>query len=348
MKVKASVNPKAFGYQYDPMEDGVSQSILEGWLNCRQLAYLRTIRGLTPHAPSRPLIHGSISHGAVKYGLRGIMSGATTRVSQLQRGAPADVEVAHVDWEREQGSNADSGSRDIAEESSAILKALLPVYWGHWGAKDLKTKWAKVEDRFRVHVDTTAGSVPLVGQFDGVFLRNGRPALLETKNKSQWSPALADLLPLDLQLGVYLTAMALSEKADPSVVVYNLIRRPGERRKKTETLAGFSERIAKNARLDPGHYFERIEIELTTQEKNRHKDRVSHLLGTFVQWCQWKSVTEPSGPAKAHAPFGDLGYNSSYCENKYGTCPFLAVCGREDLAGFYVRQHAHPELAESP
>lgn len=350
MKLKKKTK-KPTGYHYDPRVDGVSQSMLEAWLNCRQLAYLKTILGLTPHAPARPLIHGSISHGAIKNALRKVMNGKTKDMKQLQGGVLVDIGIAFGDWEREHGLNVETAALDIAEESKAMLTQLLPVYWNHWGRKDLATKWTKVEDRFRVPIEISSGPtstvvIPLVGQFDGVFERRGRPCLLETKNKSQWSEQLPDLLPLDLQVGVYLTALAALEKKDPSVVIYNLIRRPNERRSKNETLAGLAARVAKNAREDPEHYFQRIEVELTSQEKHRHKERVVWLLTEFYRWWQQLTVNDCfEDDAKMRKPFGDLRWNSSHCENKYGVCPYLRICGREDYSPFYTRALVHPELA---
>ena len=346
-KTKKAVRSK---YYYDPRTDGVSQSILEGWLNCRQLAYLRTVCGLTPHDASRPLIHGSISHGAIKLALRRVMNEpAGMTVADLQRAVPKDVASSLSSWRlTPENANASTASLDIAEESAAFLAAILPSYWGHWGKKDLVRKWVKVEDRFKVPIKIfgTASdmTIPLVGQFDGVFENNGRPCLLETKNKSRWSEMLSDLLPLDLQVGVYLTALSATEKADPSLVIYNILRRPGERRGKNETLSGLAQRIGENARRDPDHYFTRFEVELTRQEKDRHKARVRELLKAFYLW--WMEVTTGGVEVQPPlAPFGDLRWNSSHCENKYGTCEFLRVCGREDYSGFYRRQAAHPELA---
>ncbi len=347
VKVRKRPEPKV-GYSYDPRRDGVSQSILEGWLNCRQLAYLKTVCGLTPKTPSRPLIHGAISHGALELGLKRIRSGKATAVSALQRAAAGDVAMAHEAWGKGHDVNVavDTVSSGIAEEAAALLRALLPEYWGRWGKKDIATRWLKVEDQFRVPIDIGGVTVLLVGKYDAVYEgKRGRPCLLETKNKSMWSESLADLLPLDLQLGTYLTALAATEKADPAMVTYNLVRRPGERRGKSETLEGLAKRVGENARRDPDHYFQRLEIELTSQEKARHKERVRELVSSFYAWWTLAARGGADPSRAANAPFGDLRWNSSHCENKYGVCTYLPICGREDYSGFFRRQVAHPELA---
>jgi hypothetical protein len=332
--MKLRVRAKKPGYSYDPRKDGVSQSMLQTYIDCRQKAYLNIIKGWSPKGASYPLIYGDISHGALERALRMVMVGKFKKVNQILQSVDQFVTEAHAAW-LEANPNAETAAKDMAEESKAILRQLLPVYWMKWGKKDLETEWTKVETVFKVPLKMADGTeVPLVGKYDGVYTRNGKSCLFETKNKSRWSDQLIDLLPLDLQLGTYLTALSLIEKKEPSLVTYNILRRPSERRKKDETLLGFASRIAENARKDDEHFFVRFPIELTTDEKTVHKKRIQLLVQEFYTW--WLEACEFEK--------GDVRWNSNHCENKYGTCQNLRICSRNDFTGHEVKSAAHPEL----
>lgn len=339
MKTKRAAKKPA--YSYDPARDGVSQTMLQTMLDCRQMAYWRIVRGLEPNGASRPLIHGDISHGTIERLLLKIKAGKIKKVVDLQRHSEGMVSAAHMAW-LDKEPFATTEAKDIAEESAALLGALFPTYWARWGKDDLARKWLQVEGRFSVPIDVGEALgpskghviVPLVGKYDGVFEKNHKPCLLETKNKSMWSPQLVDMLPLDIQVGTYLTALHHTHKVEPGLVIYNILRRPQERRGKDETLLAFSKRVGDNARSDPSKYFVRFPIELTTQEKERHRRRVRILVREFFEW--WLEAKDCAE--------GDLRWNSGHCETKYGVCPYLrACCG--DLKPYRMKEACHPELA---
>ena len=149
-----------------------------------------------------------------------------------------------------------------------------------------------------------------------------------------WSKQMADFLPLDLQLGFYLTAMAHHPRAKPPLgAYYNLLRRPSERRGITENLGALALRIGKKIDKDPDHFFQRLRITFTDREREEHLFRAQKLVEEFYEWWKQDHSTR------------DLLWNSGQCESKYGTCSMLPICAHRDRSAHHIREQASPELA---
>ena len=212
------------------------------------------------------------------------------------------------------------------EEQLAMLGAILPGYFKHWWEKDGMVEWIGTEVDFKV--DLPGCLAPVVGTIDGVF-RKGKPLwLLETKNKARWDGEnLVDWLPLDYQVAEYLVAASGRYKEQFAGVRYSILRRPGERRGKTETLSDFAARIQARTKKEPEHFYERMDMRVTAKDFGIARARVICLVNRFVAWWDLQNTKDK-----------DLGYNSGSCEGKYGTCPFLGYCaaGRKDGLRFQV------------
>ncbi len=324
-------------YDYDPTVDGVSQSMIGTWLSCREKARLNIILGLSSiQNNSKPLIFGSISHGVLERGYRLMRASKVPSLGGIVAYMDNWVNEALDDW-KEENPKRNTDAEDSAEECAAIIQELLPRYFEHWFAEDSKVKWMHVEDQFKVPLQMPDGKyVNMVGQFDGSYFdQKKRLCLFETKNKSQFPERLAELLPLDLQLGYYLTALAATTKKTAHLVRYNLIRRPGERRGQQESLPNFCRRIGENVAKKPDHYFVRLDIRLEEQERQTHMFRAQKLVEEFYHW--WKT-TDPKEK--------DLMWNSGSCENRYGVCGNLLICANNDKSGHYVRDAVSPELVK--
>jgi hypothetical protein len=175
-------------------------------------------------------------------------------------------------------------------------------------------------------------AVPYVGKMDGTYRGKKTPHLFETKFKGQFSSNLTDTLPLDTQVGAYTTALTSLEQQEPGAILYNMIRRPGQKRKQEETLDEYAKRIAEEAMKNEDHFFQRLEIALTRAEREEHAFRLTKLVEEFYAW--WKVTT---------ADARDLMWNGSRCD-QYGGCTFLPVCSRGDRASFRIKEKVHPEL----
>lgn len=310
--------------RYDPHIHGVRQSNLQTWMSCREMARLSIVEGWASIFSGMPLVYGSLSHGVLKQVYRYLRTnpkslGIQEPVHALIRKSEKELMLEHP--------NPPSSLLETKEEACAILAGTLPTYFDKWWAEDTAVKWDMVEDKFAVPItmrDSTV--VPLTGTFDATFKKRGGTWLFETKNKARWSQKIGSLLPLDLQLGIYLTVMEMKYKVRPTGVKYNLMRRPGERRGKNETLADYAARIGTNCAKDPDHYFERIEMELFKAEHEEHVARTTRLVQEFYEW--WKTEDH------SHR---DLMWNSGSCETKYGECHYLSLCADNDTAMYRRR-----------
>lgn len=328
-------------YSFDPRVDGVTQSQIATWLECREKARLTIIEGLTSRGASRPFIHGNVMHGALDRQYTYMMTTPNPELKDAVAAVPRYVDHAVKAW-RKENTTAGSEALEILEEAAALSLVIHHFYIKHWWKDDTAITWKGVEEQFKVPInvwDSKGKSqiVWLVGKRDGEFEdKRKQPWLFETKNKGQFSAKIGEVLPLDLQLGTYLTSLTIQKKIFPKFVRYNLVRRPQEKRKQTETLRDFAERIGANIAKDPNHYFQRFDMELGKQELEQHMLGLEMRVQEFYRWWEWSM--ERKGKM-------DLLWNGGACENKYGTCHALPVCANGDRGNHEVRSKVHPELA---
>lgn len=324
--------PARVGYSYDPRRDGVSQSIIATWLECREKSRLNTLRGLTPLHASKPLSFGSLSHSVLASYYRGMKEDRRPLKSALED-FDDWVQDGVQEWQAEHPRRRPE-DEEMIEEYAAILGVLHPRYFKKWRAKDEKMRILKVEEKFSVPLKMKDGAiVPLVGKFDMVFKdENNHLVLKETKNKSRFGDAQIDKLPMDLQLATYLVAMETAND-QPDRGLYDVIRRPGEKRKQDESLSDFADRLAKNIDKDPDHYFARFTVTFTPRERDEQRFRIERLVQEFYSW--WKTEDHSTR---------DLLWNGGACD-VFGPCQNLQVCANGDETGHRVRALVSPELA---
>lgn len=331
MKLTIVRKPSKSKYLFDPMAQGLSQSQIQTRLECGEKARLSTVLGWTPKGSSKPLIWGSIFHAMLEAGYKGLRAGkGWPDHAHLMAAADAEMQGEYP--------GAITSTTDIIEECFLEASQLIGPYRKTWEKEDGKVKWLKVEDAFRRSL--TDDIPPMKGKFDAVFEHpKFGVGLLETKTKSQISHNLTDLLPLDLQLAYYLTALR-REGLKPTTVWYNIIRRPGLKRGKEEKAKDFQERIKEDVTSRPEHYFQRLPVTLEKGELDFALNRVAYQLDAYQEW--YESVLESGIKTRC------LGFNSGACEGKYGTCAFLPICSKGDYSGHYIREHVSPELKDLP
>jgi hypothetical protein len=317
------------------MVDGVHQSAISTWLECREKARLRYLLNLDTEGISKPIMFGDLSHMTIAKCYKAIAEGKITTLSGVDHEVPRWLQEAKVEQVANRGELM-TDEQDTQEEAIGMLEALLPLYFAAWWSKDKdECDWESVERRFSV--ERIAGGqplpAPLAGTYDGVFRRRKTKKLwlLETKNKGRWSARMADFLPLDLQVNIYAAAMR-SEAAlksnpsadEPAGVRYNLLRRPQERRKQGESLKDYVDRIRARAIKEPEHFFERLDMAMTRQDVDAACRRTEALIREFMAW--FDSASRELGDK-------DLLLNAAACESKYGICQYLGACSGGSLVG---------------
>lgn len=323
---------------YDPERDGVTFSLLTTWKGCRERARL-FLNGWTSRKNSLGLVFGGLTHGICQRMYECIRDGKLTKLPSP--GFISDIcKEVELIWKRE-NPLADAESMEYLEYSMILLEALMPQYFRYW-AKDFKLHWSRVEKQFKVELDIELPNgrtrkTFLRGKIDGSFSRKSgaHPWLFETKTKAylpeRGESDLADILPHELQVNIYLLYLWWVGKVLPDGLLYNIIRRPGLRQKKSESLIKFARRVAEDIDRRPEWYFVRIQMTVSKGDLEKNELELRDMVSDFILW--WNGL---AGHYK----------NSDACQNKYGACAMLPICARNDYTGFYKRATVFRELAD--
>jgi hypothetical protein len=251
------------------------------------------------------------------------------------------IKNIEMQW-RKDNPKADDETLEKLEITCIIAEAVLPAYFRFW-EKDFKVKWNQPEKEF-MHPYTvehlfTRKKIKtfLRGKIDASFRegKSNRPNLFETKTKSRIGESgesnLTDILPHEMQVGLYLQMIEIIYKQVPESLLYNIVRRPGVKPKKNESLQKFAQRIAADVKKRPDYYFLRLRMTVTSQDLFRRKQELDDTIAEFIMW--WR---------------GEIGHykNSDYCENKYGACGYLPICGRGDFSRHYRKQEILTQTEE--
>lgn len=312
---------------YKLARDGVTQSLLQGFMLCRRYAQLALARW-TPTKMSMPIAFGGMFHFACEF-----------YYEHLVHGKPVDpvaaTRFAERMWGREKKKLVMSPEEEqSAELAIAVLEVLFPAYVSHYQKKDNKRKWTESEHEFDVpyQIPGTKIHTTLRGKLDGRFISSKKVWIKDTKTKSRIEEAfLLDLLTLDLQVGFYMLA---EEEGTGNVVggfEYDMVRRPGLQLNKKETMGQFQRRIAGDIKKRPEHYFKRVDITMTKEDRERFREDLNCVLREFALWIN----NDPQVPTY---------HRTANCTTRYGPCRYLPICARDDYSAFTRREDLFPEL----
>jgi hypothetical protein len=320
---------------YDPVRDGVTFSLLSTFLDCREKARLY-LKGWTPRSSSMALTFGSIIHKIDEWVRDDIRSGGLRSVPSTKYIKSLIKKVESL-WFKD---NPRHGSKELEnlELSLLLAEGVLPQYFKYWYKDFTELKWELVEGEFKIPVspqdkEGNKYNTFLRGKIDGSFrLKKGGPWLFETKTKSRVDEdILSDILPYDMQANIYMSALKQLGKETPSGLLYNIIRRPSLRQRKNEPLKSFADRISEDVNLRPDWYFIRMEMSIDKDEIIRFEMELEDLISDFMMWWSGKS-----GHYK----------NTNHCQNKFGLCPFVGICLRNDKSRHFKRKTVFRELQE--
>jgi len=329
------------GNLYDPERDGVTAGLLSNFKGCRERARLFLV-GWTSRREKMATIFGSICHYVLEQTYDRI------RRKKLTEAPSAEwiLKMCHTAgevWKKDNPRASGDAIKEL-ELSIAMARVLMPAYFKHHRLDLKRMAWIQLEQEFKIPFEVVTKSGKhmrtfLRGKMDGVFRDllagkgSGAIRLLETKTKSRISPdVLVDMLPHDFQTGVYLTALQHLHGVEPSGLIYNIIRRPGQHFKKSDTITSYTARVAKEVQKKPQHYFIRLRVDMSKKDLQKVRQELTALVSDFLLW--WAGE---SGHYK----------NSDQCEGKYGRCGYLgAFCGGEGAgrSGFFKRNKMFREL----
>ncbi len=313
---------------YDIKRDGITQSLLSLFLECRQKARYYLDGWESPYY-SQPLTDGTIGHGILEFAYNDIIKRKFKVNPNLKDIRKYSNQVEKL-WYKEHPRPSQQGL-ECLEYSLALSEALLPIYFDYY-KKDLKKiKWLSLEEKFKVPITLSDGRKTFVcGKKDGEF-KSGGLWLFETKFKALINEGnLIDTLGYETQVFLYMWSKYKQTKIVPEGVLYNIIRRTSLRLKKGESLQKFAKRVGKDAESRPDFYFIRIPIDIEKRDLMNFEEEVLGLLKDFYDWIEGK------------VPH----YKNTYsCINKYGRCKFIPACSKNEFDNLNKRKILFQELA---
>jgi hypothetical protein len=332
------VNGRPF---YDPERDGITYSLLSTFADCREKARLH-LQGWTPTQMWMATNFGGIVHGILERIYVQIREGKIKTIKSLTDGLMVKMftQQIEVEWKKE-NPKADAETKQDMEFVLLLAEQTLPWYFQYWYRDFEELKWEALESEFRVPLTVTSLGSQITrttfirGKIDGIFRfakRMKMLRLLETKTRSHIDAGtIADVLPYEWQVNIYLTATKMKTGKNPGGVLYNMIRRPQLRQKKGESLRDFATRISNDINKRPDFYFVRLELAVSADDLAKFQGELHQITGDFLDWWHGRQ-----GHYK----------ESGHCVTRYGTCPMLPICGRNDYTRHYKRETVFRELVE--
>lgn len=318
---------------YNPRTDGITQSIVSGFMKCRVFSKL-SLQGWTPLKTGAALQFGEMAHG--------VLENVYLEVSEGKRKtAPTQKEVyalikGQVDaWEKSpRGQRAGDEQVQQLELNAALLEAVLPHYFRFWASEDFsKIQWVALEKEFEVELEIPIfGMVKLRGKIDGVYRDASKHLkVFETKTKGRIEEdSLSELLAFDFQTDYYAIACGKIWNELPTGARYNIVRRPGQKlSKKGETLTAFRQRVEKEVIDDPKHYFIRYQIDKPKKDLAEFKRQLEQKIKDLIDWKEGRLPTYR---------------NETACMDRFGACRYLKICASQNYDGFYKRERMFEEL----
>lgn len=327
VRLKEKPSEKRFWNLYT---DGLTQSAIAKFLICPEKFRLYLEQGWGAEEIGGARGFGSLFHRALE------------QVYRAQGGEPPESFDIQAALKRCQSAEeARLARRDASarqwqdfEKDLAISEVLLSAYFEKWNRDFERFRWESLEQTFQADFPVgRRGAIPIRGKLDGALrTKDGRLWLFETKTKSVIDdPTLIEKLHFDLQVGVYLWAMEQIFNERPAGALYNLVKRPTLRQKKSETLPQFARRVAEDIQADPGAYFRRYEVRITPAQQDRLLSEIAHTL-TRIERAYLREDPYPrSGGNCVH-------YNRN--------CEFLAYCANGVSHIYAQRDAPFPELED--
>lgn len=316
---------------------GITQSGLSKFLDCPEQFALSYVEGVTSKRISEPLEFGNLFHLCCEF-----------QGKKSPEVVAADCGKAYI--KSRQGS-IDHSEYDKLQKLVGLVKIVFTRYVKYWAAKDKAIRWISREKPFSVPYTFTDGngkptSINLIGKRDGVYNDSkSNLCLFETKTKSQINSAeITDGLRGDFQTLFYLLCLEIELKRSPREVLYNVIRRPGQRYSKGSNLQAFLAKVAADIDKRPKHYFARWRVTLTQGSLARFRQvTLDPTLRNLVSW--WGSIQQRPFD-RFQSPSHHLNL-PALTSGRYGRSDLYDLIIKGQRSGYFNRTTLFPELNES-
>ena len=300
---------------YDFEKDGVTQTLMTQWLDCPERADL-FLQGYTPNKISWAMNFGSVAHDALRLLNTDFGNGGVC------------AEKALANFKASEGGRWATKETEAFELMRAQMPPVISEYDGYWEKSDRNIEWENVEGVFKVPFMGTF----LRGRFDGAIIIDGGLWLFESKTKAQISESLlSDVLYKDYQVNFYLLALWKLTGKMPRGTLYNIIRRPGIKLNKDETLPNHTTRLNKHINKDKEHYYKRFEVASDEEDLRAFEAELTEQIEMFGGWTKQRRPNWTYGMP---------------CQIMNIACKYVPICHAKNFSPYYIREILYPELED--
>lgn len=327
-------------YKWDLFKDGVTQTQILKFLQCKRMFYYSLMRGWSQEHLSDAILFGILFHECLDAYYTGDMDECTT--SEIARAivVAQEAKLGVDDWPRDR--------RQAWEFIVAQVYGIFPGYCKWYEDEDAKLTWHSVEGVFKVPVTVQLGNgekvtIPVTGKRDGLVAERGKtkkakPNLMVMEHKTKGRVNLGGIsntVSRDFQVNLYSWA-ANHERGSGKDgryggVVYNIIRRPQLRFGVKETLPQHTKRVAEAVRKSGGEYFIRLRAPIKKVQEGKFEKILKGILKEIAEFVLFDK-------GESHDQF------SPACLGPYGQCDLLGICYNGNSAGLKRRDVPFEEL----
>lgn len=310
-----------FATNYQPNRDGVTQSILRSWLDCRQRCEFELNGWEAEGRPKRALRFGAMFHELLwavydryirtgRYDLRGIQSIKKRILEELRNRGTQEQQFDAV-----------------------TLFTMIGQYVEYWRDMDTdpNVKWLQTEPVFEVR-QFRGVRMPRRGRIDGV-LRDAQNHvwLRETKTTSRYSETdITIKTKYDFQVLYYLLAVRDVYDVLPEGVLYDLAKKPSIRPEKNMSPPEWGEKLLADIQRRPEFYFIRHKVPIQPEVIARFEHELPLILREFRSWVNGRRHTYR---------------NTDACFSPW-KCEFAEACASGSMRGYAQSRELFEELKE--
>ncbi len=216
--------------------------------------------------------------------------------------------------------------RDFQIEKGLAIALFLGYY--QFYSKDFRK--FKIKD-VEYELKANYRGVKLRGKVDLIFKFPQSNSFWQMEHKTKGRISENNILKLlhnDFQAMFYNFILRRVLKLDIGGVLYNVIRKPQLRQKKTESLSDFTGRVYDDICSRPEHYYKRFQVIYSEKDM----DEFQNILDTMLEEID-KTINGELGTYK----------NTNGCEFPF-PCKYLDLCSTHNLQSYIIRDKLFPEL----
>lgn len=287
--------------------EGITQGLIMCFLKCRREFMLR-LDEWGKESKKITFANGSITHDSLDMIYTHYKSTGEPPSLLGIKAFINSYDTANPSW-------LGAGHKEEIPKIKAVAYVIVSEYMRHY-SKDFETmEIIGAENVF----DVIWKGYRLRGKKDLRFRIAGDKWLIETKTMARIDEGeIKDKISFDFQSQFYTHAEEVEYKERVCGVIYNVVRNPGHKIGKDESLKTFSDRLRKSIRKDPEHFFKRWSIPYTDSDKKEFQTELFYKLQEIDMLLH----------GKLH-----VYRNEKNCVTRF-QCSFLRACASGKLVGY--------------